>query len=85
MKKKLRLYLDSSVFGGYFDQEFEEYSIPVVEGLIKRQARLLISSVVTNELVKTPTEMRDLILKIPDDALEFIAISSVAVFDLKKF
>jgi predicted nucleic acid-binding protein len=76
MKKKLRLYLDTSVFGGYFDKEFEEHSIPVVKGIIKRQAHLLISSVVTDELAKAPTEVRDLILKIPDDVLEFIALSS---------
>jgi hypothetical protein len=42
MKKKLRLYLDTSVFGGYYDPEFEKFSRIVINGLFKHQAKLII-------------------------------------------
>lgn len=27
--KKQRIYLDTSVFGGYFDSEFKEFTVPL--------------------------------------------------------
>lgn len=29
--KKLRIYLDTSVFGGYYDDEFKEFTIQLFE------------------------------------------------------
>ena len=31
----MRLYLDTSVIGGYFDPEFEEWTVPLVESIYK--------------------------------------------------
>lgn len=47
---KQRLYLDTSVFGGFFDEEFSEYTQPLFERLRKGEFKLLFSSATQEEL-----------------------------------
>ena len=42
---KQRLYIDTSVFGGYYDVEFAEITIPLFERLQKGEFILLFSTV----------------------------------------
>ena len=34
---KQRIYIDTSVFGGYFDMEFEKYTIPFFERIKNKE------------------------------------------------
>jgi hypothetical protein len=38
-----RIYLDTSVFGGYFDPEFELWTKLLIEKIIKGEVKLLFS------------------------------------------
>jgi len=62
MKKDLlRLYLDTSVFGGVFDREFELDSKRLMDDLRARKFRVMISSVVLDEISKAPERVQKLV------------------------
>ena len=60
MKKTLRIYLDTSVFGGCFDVEFELASKRLFSYIQKGKYIVVISDVVNGELVDAPDEVRNL-------------------------
>ncbi len=51
---KQRLYLDTSVFGGYYDEEFQEFTKPLFDRLYKGEFKILLSAVLQKELEPAP-------------------------------
>jgi len=49
-----RIYVDTSVIGGCFDNKFEEYSNQLFEEFISGEKRLVISDLVLFELEGAP-------------------------------
>ena len=49
---KQRIYIDTSVFGGYFDEEFAEHTIPLFDRLKNDEFTLLFSTVTQDEFEK---------------------------------
>ena len=72
MVKKMRLYLDTSVFGGYFDKEFEKYTIPFFDRVFKSEFTVLFSTVTQDELINAPERVKDLVKRIKEKDTEFI-------------
>jgi predicted nucleic acid-binding protein len=60
LKNSLRIYLDTSVFGGYFDEEFMLSSRRLFSVILKGKIRVVISDVVGAELGGAPTEVQEL-------------------------
>jgi predicted nucleic acid-binding protein len=58
---KQRLYIDTSVFGGYFDEEFAEFTKPLFERLQKGEFKLLFSTVTQEELTLAPENVKKLV------------------------
>ncbi len=58
--KKIRVYLDTSAIGGYFDEEFRIHSRLLVNGILNDEYEGLLSSVVVSECLRAPLEVRDL-------------------------
>ena len=56
--KPLRIYIDTSVFGGYFDTEFETETKMLFKRIIKGEYSIVISDLTQNELVKAPENVR---------------------------
>lgn len=52
--KKLRLYLDTSVIGGCFDKEFEEFSNQLMLEITDSLAIPVISSITVAEIENAP-------------------------------
>jgi predicted nucleic acid-binding protein len=69
---KERIYLDTSVFGGYFDEEFSEHTIPLFERLKNNDFTLLFSTVTQEELEHAPEKVRDLVKSIRTESTEFL-------------
>jgi len=42
---KPKIYIDTSVFGGYFDEEFSENTVPVFERIMNNEYIVLFSTV----------------------------------------
>lgn len=58
---KPRIYLDTSVYGGYFDEEFSEHTIPLFDRIRNNEFILLYSSVTQEELVNAPEKVKELV------------------------
>ena len=56
-----RLYIDTSVFGGFYDEEFEEFTKPLFGRIQQKEFALLFSTVTQEELENAPTQVRQLV------------------------
>jgi predicted nucleic acid-binding protein len=60
IRRRLRVYADSSVFGGVFDEEFERASIEFFAAVRRNRFDLVTSPVVARELREAPAAVRAL-------------------------
>jgi len=74
-----RIYIDTSVFGGYFEIEFEEWTKPFIEKFVVGEYKLLYSQLTEIELKKAPEWVQNLVKTIPMEHIEFLPISDSAV------
>jgi predicted nucleic acid-binding protein len=72
MTKTLRIYVDTSVVGGCFDDEFYEDSLALFEEIKAGKFRLVISSLTTKELERAPEKVRQVLAEIPSEMVEVI-------------
>ena len=71
-------YLDTSVFGGYFDEEFSESTIPFFERIFDDRIQIFISKLLIAELAGAPSEVKGLLNSIPDEQQIFINLTDEA-------
>lgn len=76
---KQRVYIDTSVFGGYFDEEFSEHTIPLFERLKNSEFILLYSTVTQDELENAPQKVKELVKNLKTEWTEFLDITDEAV------
>ena len=55
-----RIYIDTSVFGGYFDTEFEADTKPFFERIWKQSIKIIISELLELELYEAPEHIVNL-------------------------
>jgi predicted nucleic acid-binding protein len=73
--KRLRVYVDTSVVGGCFDDEFAHDSNRLIEAARLGRLTLLVSVVVANELAGAPAQVADLLEGLPFAAVEDVALT----------
>lgn len=73
-----RIYLDTSVFGGYFDIEFELWTKVLFDKINKGEFKVIYSRLTDIELNPAPEQIRNLANSLPKAALEFVDISDEA-------
>jgi len=71
------------VFGGYFDEEFKEQTIPLFERIRVGELAILFSSVTQDELEYAPANVKELVNRLSADQTEYLELSEEAV-DLAK-
>jgi hypothetical protein len=69
---KLRVYIDTSVIGGCYDQEFSLWSEKLFNEFKKGNYVAVLSDITLLELEMAREEIRDLINTIPDSSKEFL-------------
>ena len=67
---KMRVYLDASVLGGYFDEEFEDGSRSFFDGLFDGEVTALISDTLVGELAGAPEHVQDLLQRVLSHEIE---------------
>lgn len=72
---KQRIYLDTSVIGGYFDPEFEVATKSLFHRIINKDFTIFFSEVNETELILAPSNIREVKELIPMDCLNFIELS----------
>lgn len=70
--KKLRIYLDTSVFGGYYDDEFKEFTIQLFEKILKSEFEVVFSNITENELKSAPEQVKDLVKSLPEKSTKYV-------------
>jgi hypothetical protein len=73
-----RLYLDTSVFGGYFDEEFQEFTIPLFKRIKSCEFQILFSSITQDEVSSAPDMVQNLIKDLPINCVEYITLTPEA-------
>ena len=69
---KQRIYIDTSVFGGHFDDEFKEHTIPLFDRINAGEFVILYSTVTQEELENAPTNVKQLVQSLKVELTEFI-------------
>lgn len=74
-RRPMRVYADTSVFGGVFDAEFRDASVAFFDLVRGGRFRLLVSPVVADELVNAPDAVRCLF----SEMVEYIEVLEPSV------
>ena len=70
--------MDTSVFGGYFDPEFELWSKLLFNKIQNGEVKMLYSQMTETELEGAPVRVKNLIKSIPDNHIEYLSITKEA-------
>jgi hypothetical protein len=70
----MRVYMDTSVFGGCFDVEFEEWSNRLMEEFKPGLKVAVVSDLMLRELEDAPSNVRDLFEQIPEEHKELVIL-----------
>lgn len=76
---KQRIYIDTSVFGGYFGEEFAEHTRPFFNRINEGDFIILYSTVTQEELEKAPVRVKQLVTNLQVNQTEFIEITEEAI------
>lgn len=76
--KKLRVYIDTSVIGGCFDEEFRAWSKKFFEEVMGKRIIAVVSDLTVRELQSAPKHVRDFYNALPQDVVENVALSPEA-------
>ena len=75
---KVRIYTDTSVLGGCEDEEFAEHSVRLMEGFIRGDLVLVLSSLTVQELAAAPAEVRRRLASVPEAHIETLQLDAEA-------
>lgn len=78
---KPRIYIDTSVIGGYYDPEFSEWSSKLMGEFKMGIKTAVISDITLGELEEAPEKVRKVLNDIPAENIEVLA-SDIEVEDL---
>ena len=71
---KLKIYTDTSVLGGCFDDEFMEPSKRLIEEFKTGKKMILISDLTLREIEQAPTNVQKVLRSIPRENKEFVIL-----------
>lgn len=72
IQKSMRLYIDTSIFGGFFETEFQLWTKKLVEQIFEGQYIAVVSDMTLAELEEAPKQVRELADKIISENSEFV-------------
>lgn len=70
-----RIYIDTSVFGGYFDKEFEKETIPFFNKVFEKQIKVIVSEILELEIYRAPMVIQDFFETIPANLIERVELT----------
>ena len=75
---KLRIYVDTSVVGGCYDDEFRLPSRALFQMVKENRIVVLVSLILVDELMRAPTAVQKVLEELPLDALERVELTAEA-------
>ncbi len=76
---KQRIYIDTSIVGGYFDDEFREATIMLFERLNNDEIIFIVSDLLDLELINAPQQVREHLLKYSADKFQRVELTEEAI------
>ena len=74
-----KIYIDTSVVGGYFDDEFSTETILFFERVIKGELEIIVSDLLEAELLRAPDFVKQLLSSIPEKRIQRVKLSLEAI------
>ncbi len=74
-----RIYIDTSVVGGYFDEEFKEATTMLFQRLERNEILFVVSDLLDLELIDAPERVRQVLQKYSADNFERVSLTLEAV------
>lgn len=71
---RVRVYIDSSVIGGCYDEEFAEWSNNLLDEFISGAKIAVLSDLTLRELEDAPPNVQDVLNKIPVEFKEYVIL-----------
>ena len=75
---KQRIYIDTSVVGGYFDEEFKEATTKLFDRLDKNEIVFVVSDLLDLELLNAPQQVRQLLHNYSVDKFQRVELTEEA-------
>ena len=82
---KQRIYIDTSVVGGFYDIEFMEYTRPFFEKIKRGEIIIMYSNLLEKELQNAPERVKQVIKELPVENIEYIEISDESIDLAQKY
>jgi predicted nucleic acid-binding protein len=76
---KPRIYIDTSIVGGFFDQEFSAATQALFERLKNGEIIFVLSDVLDKELLRAPAHVRNLLDGYDANSLEHVALTQESI------
>ncbi len=74
-----RIYIDTSVVGGYFDEEFKEATNGLFKRLEDNEILFVVSDLLDLELIGAPEKVRELLHKYPTDKFQRVELTEESI------
>jgi predicted nucleic acid-binding protein len=76
---KQKIYIDTSVVGGYFDEEFKDATIALFHRLENKEIIFVVSDLLELELINAPQKVRELLYNYSADKFVRIELTEEAI------
>jgi hypothetical protein len=76
---KQSIYIDTSIVGGYFDEEFKEATMMLFERLESNEIIFVVSDLLDLELIKAPLHVKEHLLKYSADRFHRVELTEEAI------
>jgi predicted nucleic acid-binding protein len=80
-----KVYIDTSIVGGYFDDDFSSDTKELFKRLENKEIIFIISSVLQQELRKAPANVRELLAQYDPSCFEYVELSEEAIELAEKY
>lgn len=77
--KKTSIYVDTSVIGGCFDPEFEEWSRAILKDFQIGNFKILLSELTEAEIIEAPEEVQEIYLEFRKNTKKVLKLSQEAI------
>lgn len=76
---KQRIYIDTSVVGGYFDDEFSLDIILFFDRVKSGEIIIILSDILQAELLRAPKFVKELLINMPESQIEKVRLSPESI------
>lgn len=81
----MRIYLDTSIFGGLYDEEFKNYTEPLFERIKNGEFEILYSNITEQELENAPEQIKKTVDLLPENSTKYVKSDIETVKLAKKY